>query len=80
MKQKIGTIVEADVLRRAKRQAVDEGRPLSDLIHDALDLYLTAKLPPADGREAAYRSFCEQPMAVSFEDFQEILRADVWDQ
>ena len=80
MKQKIGTIVEADVLRRAKRQAVDEGRPLSDLIHDALDLYLTAKLPPADRREGAYRLFCEQPMAVSLEDFQEILQADVWDQ
>ena len=80
MKQKIGTIVEADVLRRAKRQAVDEGRPLSDLIHDALDLYLTAKLPPADRREAAYRLFCEQPMVVSFEDFQEILQTDVWDQ
>ena len=43
MKQKIGTVIEADVLRRAKRQAADEERPLSDLIQDALDRYLTAK-------------------------------------
>ena len=28
MKQKVGTLLEEDVLRRAKRRAVDEGRPL----------------------------------------------------
>ena len=80
MKQKIGTVIEADVLRRAKRQAVEEGRPLSDLIQDALDTYLMTKLPPANRRDAAYRLFCEQPMRVSVEDFHEILQADVWDQ
>ena len=32
MKQKIRTAIEADVLRRAKRQAADGERPLSDLI------------------------------------------------
>lgn len=28
MKQKLGTVIEADVLRRAKRRAADEGRRL----------------------------------------------------
>ena len=60
MKQKIGTAIEADILRRAKRQAADEERPLSDLIQDALDRHLTAKMPAPDRRETAYRSFCEQ--------------------
>lgn len=45
MKQKIVTLVEEDVLCRAERRAADEGRPLSDLIQDALDKYLTAGLP-----------------------------------
>ena len=35
MKQKLGTVIEADLLRRAKRRAADEGRPLSELIQDA---------------------------------------------
>ena len=79
MKQKIGTVIEADLLRRAKRQAADEERPLSDLIQDALDRYLTAKMPAPDRREAAYKSFCEQPMRISTEQLREILHADAWD-
>ena len=48
MKQKVGTRLEEDVLRRAKRRAADEGRPLSDLIQDALEKYLTAGLRDRD--------------------------------
>ena len=79
MKQKIGTAIEADVLRRARRQAADEERPLSDLIQDALDRYLTTKIPAPDRREAAYRSFCEHPIRVSPGQLREILHADAWD-
>lgn len=49
MKQKVGIPLEKEVLRRAKRRAADEGRPLSDLIEDALEKYLTAGL---GGRDA----------------------------
>ena len=80
MKKKIGTVVEEDILRRAKRQAADEDRPLSELIQDALEQYLTAKMPPPERREAAYRQFCEQPMRISPEQLREILQADAWDQ
>ena len=80
MKQKVGTVIDADILRRAKRQAADEGRPLCELIQDAMDQYLAAKIPAPDGREVAYRQFCEQPMRVSPEQLREILQADVWDQ
>ena len=48
MKQKVGTRLEEDVLRRAKRRAADEGRPLSDLIQDAVEKYLTAGLRGRD--------------------------------
>ena len=37
MKRKVGTLLEEDVLRKAKRRAVDEGRPLSDLIQNAIE-------------------------------------------
>ena len=71
--------MEAEVLRRAKRQAVDEGRPLSDLIQDALKDYLAAGSPPHERREAAYHVFCELPMQVSTEQLREILQTDPWD-
>ena len=77
MKQKIGTVIETDILRRVRRRAADEERPLSDLIQDTLDRYLTAKMPAPDRRrEAACRSFCEQPMRVSPDQFRQILHAD----
>ena len=78
MKRKIGTVIEADLLRRARRQAADEGRPFSELIRDALEHYLTSKAPALDRREAAYRLFCEQPMRVSSEQLREILQEDAW--
>lgn len=71
--------MEANTLRRAKRQAADEGRPLSDLIQDALERYLAAGMPPPDRREAAYRLFCELPMRISPEQFRDVLQADPWD-
>ena len=48
MKQKFGTAIESDIRRRAKRRAVDEDLPLSDLIQDALDRYLMAGTPGFD--------------------------------
>lgn len=48
MKQEVATLLEADVLHRAKRRATDEGRPLSDLIEDALEEYLTSGLRGRD--------------------------------
>jgi hypothetical protein len=44
MKQKVVISLEENLLRRAKRRAADDGQPLSDLIEDALEEYLTAGL------------------------------------
>jgi hypothetical protein len=79
MKQKIGTVIEVDLLRRAKRQAVDESRPLSELIQDALDRYLKTGLPAPARREAAYNLFCERPMRITRKQLRDVLQADAWD-
>jgi hypothetical protein len=79
MKQKVGTLIEEDVLRRAKRRAADEGRPLSDLIQDALESYLSTKAVEPVKREAAYQLFCERPMKLAPEQFKTVLEEDVWD-
>jgi hypothetical protein len=79
MKQKIGTVIEEEVIRMAKRRAIEENRPLSDLIQDALVSYLGGKAPSVREREAAYKLFCEQPMKISDEQFKQILEEDAWD-
>ncbi len=79
MKQKVGTLLEEDVLRRAKRRAVDEGRPLSDVIQDALERYLSMGLAEPAKREAAYALFCERPIKLSPAQFKAVLEHDSWD-
>lgn len=79
MKQKIGTLIEEKVIRLAKRRALEEKRPLSDLIQDALVSYLAGKAPAVREREVAYGLFCEQPIKISREQVSEILDEDTWD-
>jgi hypothetical protein len=76
MKQKVGTVLEEDVLRRAKRRASEEGRPLSDLIQDALERYLLEGIREPAQRDAAYLLFCERPMRLTSEQFKQLLDED----
>jgi hypothetical protein len=79
MKQKIGTILEEEVIRRAKRRALEENRALSDLIQDALVSYLGGKAPAVRDREVAYRLFCERPMKITRRQLSAIMSEDAWD-
>lgn len=76
MKRKVVTLLEQDVLRRAKRRAADEGRPLSDLVQDALEKYLTAGSSEPVHRQAAFQLFCERPFTLSPEQFKTVLEHD----
>jgi hypothetical protein len=79
MKQKVGTLLEEDIVRRAKRRAADEGRPLSDLIQDALEHYLSKGVPEPARRDAAYQLLCERPIRLAPEQFKAVLEHDAWD-
>jgi hypothetical protein len=79
MKRKVVTLLEENRLRRAKRRAAGEGRPLTALIQDALEKYLTAGLPESARREAAFRLFCEQPIKLPPEQFRVVLDHDFSD-
>jgi len=79
MKRKVGTLIEEEVIKLAKRRAVEESRPMSDLIQDALVAYLSNKVPDPKKREEAYQTFCERPIRISKDQFKEILKEDAWD-
>lgn len=79
MKQKIGTLIEEEVMRLAKRRAAEEGRPLSDVIQDALVQYLSAGAANPKERDMAYQLFCDRPLKLKPEQFRQVLEEDVWD-
>lgn len=78
MKQKVGTVLEEDILKRAKLRAAEQGRPLSDVIQDALERYLSEGVPEPARREAAYQLFCERPMRLAPEQLKAVLEHDSW--
>ncbi|GJL54155.1 MAG: hypothetical protein NPIRA02_12870 [Nitrospirales bacterium] len=79
MKQKLGTLIEEHVMRLAKRRAAEEGRPLYELIEDALTQYLNGGAASANEREMAYQVFCERPLKLSRAQFRHILEENCWD-
>jgi hypothetical protein len=80
MKRKIGTLLEEEVFKRVKHRAFEEGRPLNDVIQESIVHYLSDKLPDPQKRERAYQLFCERPMRLSKEQFNEIIEEDSWDR
>ena len=78
MKKKIEILLDEKIIRHAKRRAADEGRPLSDVIQDALASYLSDKALDPKKREKAYQLFCERPIRISKDQFKEILEEDAW--
>jgi len=78
MKQKIGTVIEEDIMRLAKSKAAREGRPLSDLIQDALVQYLHRGAATPKERKLAFHLFCERPMKIPEEQLSYVLEEDMW--
>jgi hypothetical protein len=79
MKQKIGTQIEAEVMRLAKRKAAEQGRSISDLIQDALVQYLRKDTASPNERRMAYHLFCERPMKLTSEQLRHVLEEDMWE-
>ena len=79
MKRKMGTLLEEDILRKARRRAADEGRSLSDFIQNAIENYLSSRVVEPAKREAAFRLFCGHPMKLATAQFRAVLEEDAWD-
>ena len=77
MKQKVGTLLEEDLVREVRRVAAEEGRRMSDVISEALARYLAERRPDQQRAMRAYRVFCESPMPVDPADLQLIVDDDM---
>jgi hypothetical protein len=80
MKQKIGTQIEEEIMRLAKRKAAEEGRSISDLIQDALVQYLSTGAANPKERDMAFQVFCDRPFKLKPEQFRQVIEEDVWDR
>jgi hypothetical protein len=79
MKKKIGTLIEENTMRLAKRKAAEEGRSLSDVIQDALVQYLRKEAATPKERKMAFHLFCERPMKIPPKQLRYVVEEDTWD-
>ena len=79
MKQKIGAVIEEEIVRLAKRRAAKEDRPLSALIQDALLQYLRKDTTTPKERKVAFHLFCGRPMKIPQDQLRYVLHEDMWD-
>ena len=76
MKKKIGTVIEEDLLLKAKECAARQGKPLADVIQEALDAWLQGSGSNADALRAA-EQFCSHGSALGTEEIDELLGEDL---
>jgi hypothetical protein len=76
MKKKIGTLLEEEILSKAKERARRDRRPLADVIQDALDRYLHGASSNEDAVRAAEK-FCSHGASLRLDEIDEILREDM---
>jgi hypothetical protein len=79
MKKKVGTVIEENTMRLAKRKAAEEGRSLSEVIQEALVQYLRKEAATPKERKMAFHLFCERPMKIPPEQLRYVLEEDIWD-
>ena len=77
-KRKVGTILEVSLLKRLKLQAVEENRPMADVISDAIDQYL-GRRQAEDERPTGFQKLLKHPvMRASFTNVQTVLEEDTY--
>jgi hypothetical protein len=76
MRKKIGTLLEEEILSKAKERAQRDGRPLADVIQDALDRYLHGASSNEDAVRAVEK-FCAHGVSLRLDEIDEILREDM---
>jgi hypothetical protein len=67
-----------NTLRLAKQKAAKERRPLSDLIQEALEQYLSQGAASPKERKMAFHLFCERPMKIPQKQLRYLLAEDRW--
>lgn len=78
MKQRVDVFIEKSILRLARQKAAEAGRPLGDLIQDALAQYLNKSATTPKERTLAFQLFCERPMKIPKEQLRYLLNEDMW--
>ncbi len=78
-KEKVGTVLDKDLLRKVKERSAREGRTISDIIQDALIKYNDTDSTNSELRRAAVNHFCSKPFNLSTKDINDLINEDIYE-
>jgi len=78
-KEKVGTVLDREILRKVKERSAREGRTISDIIQDALLKYNDTDSTNSELRKAAVTRFCSKPFNLNMREMNELLSEDIYE-
>jgi metal-responsive CopG/Arc/MetJ family transcriptional regulator len=77
---KIGTALDEKLFRELKEFSARQGRPLNEIIEEALEKYLRAGSLTREMRIASANKFCSLGFHASVKEIQQLMEEDYYDQ
>lgn len=78
-KEKVGTVLDREILRKVKERSAREGRTISDIIQDALLKYNDTDSTNSELRKSAVARFCSKPFNLNTKEMNELLNEDIYE-
>jgi len=75
-KEKIGTILDKDIIKIIKDRSKKEEKTIGEIIEDAVLLYNKEDPIKQELRIAAVNRFCSRPFSIKYAELEEILSED----
>ncbi len=79
-KEKVGTILDKNIVKKIKDRSHKEGRSISEIIQDAILKYDVLEPAKLELRKAAVNRFCSKPFNLNHNDIEELLTEDYYEQ
>jgi hypothetical protein len=79
-KEKVGTILDKNIVKKIKDRSHKEGRSISEIIQDAILKYEDIVPTRLELRNAAVARFCSKPFNLTQNDLEELLIEDYYEQ
>ena len=77
-KEKIGTVLDSEILKRIKERSLKEGRTISDIIEDAVLKYNETDPVKSEIRKKAVERFCSKPFNLNISELNDLLNEDYY--
>ena len=79
-KEKVGTILDKEIVKKIKNRSAIEGRTISEIIQEAVLKYEGTEPVKFELRRESVERFCSKPFNLKQSEIEELLTEDYFEQ